>query len=32
VRSAEDAPEGTDVGVRLAKGRLKARVTASTPD
>ncbi|MCX6638466.1 MAG: exodeoxyribonuclease VII large subunit [Acidobacteria bacterium] len=32
VRAAEDAPEGTDVGVRLAKGRLKARVTASTPD
>ncbi len=32
VRSAADAPKGSGIGVRLAKGRLKARVTASTPD
>jgi exodeoxyribonuclease VII large subunit len=29
VRSAEDAPKGSTIGVRLAKGRLKARVTSS---
>jgi len=30
VRSAEDAPKGATIGVRLAKGKLKARVTSST--
>ncbi len=29
VRCTEDAPKGTTIGVRLAKGKLKARVTSS---
>jgi exodeoxyribonuclease VII large subunit len=31
LRAAAEAPEGSDIGVRLAKGRLTARVTSSTP-
>ncbi len=30
LRSAEEAPKGATIGVRLAKGKLKARVTSST--
>jgi exodeoxyribonuclease VII large subunit len=32
VRAAAEAPAGSDIGVRLARGRLVARVTTSTPD
>ena len=31
LRDAAGAPEGASIGVRLAKGRLRARVTSSTP-
>jgi exodeoxyribonuclease VII large subunit len=31
VRAAAEAPAGSDIGVRLARGRLAARVTSSTP-
>ena len=31
LRAAAEAPEGSDIRVRLAQGRLTARVTASEP-